>query len=453
MKMNPDRSRPTRPSSAAIRFVSLGLVFFTMVALGAMAYFTERGISVSRDRVVYTYQVRSQLNDLQLQIMHAQADYLLGQRAHEVPVLPEQFGLARQSVEALRRLTADNPRQQQRLDQVARMLNTGLAMAEGQRVPRDQLTLRAKQQEIADHQKQMDALVRGMQDEEESILQQKLQDWDHLFKRNVVMLGLAFAIVAVMLAYNIRDLLAELSRRRNTEERIRENAQSYRLMSAKILELQDLERRRIARELHDSVGQHLAGLKINLSQLKPEGRVDPATLIRETIKLTDCALQEVRTISHLLHPPLLEELGFLPAARWYLDEYGKRSQVNVTLRVDDPIERLPREVEIALFRVLQECLTNVYRHAAAHAVDVRIACHAGCVTLTIADDGKGIPVEILSRFNGGSAPGIGLGGMRERLAEFGGVIHVESSTGGSVVKAIIPTGSDFRPAHRVAAAE
>ncbi len=140
------------------------------------------------------------------------------------------------------------------------------------------------------------------------------------------MLLLAFAIVTVMLAGNFRVLVIEGAKTKDTEKRARADAESYRLMSAKILELQDSERRRIARELHDSVGQYLAGLKINLNQLEAGTRVDGPALIRETIDLTDFAIQEVRTISHLLHPPLLEELGFLPAARWYVDEYGKRAK-------------------------------------------------------------------------------------------------------------------------------
>jgi signal transduction histidine kinase len=172
--------------------------------------------------------------------------------------------------------------------------------------------------------------------------------------------------------------------------------------------------------------------------LETASAADSPGLIRETLQLTDYTIQEVRTISHLLHPPLLEELGFLSAARWYVDEYGKRSQVKVSLRVDEPIERLPREVEIALFRVLQETLTNVYRHAGAETVDVRLRSSNGDVRLTVADDGKGIPQEILSKFRDGAALGIGLAGMRERLAEFGGRIQVESSSAGAVVEAVIP---------------
>jgi signal transduction histidine kinase len=436
-------------SSTTLRFISLTLVFLTIIALGAVAYFTERGIVISRDWVIHSYQVRSQLNDLQLEVTRARADEttnLLMQAKQEPPPLSDRSDSARRTVEELRQLTVDNPRQQQRLDQLAQVLVRHESLVDrlpdsiGTRVRLSPIE-KTRQDEINDRGKQIDAIVRSMQDEEESLLEQRLRGWDYLFKRNVLMLGLAFAVVTMMLAYNFRLLVAEVTRTKKTEKRVRDNAESYRLMSAKILELQDSERRRIARELHDSVGQYLAGLKINLCQLETGVRIDAPKLIGETIALTECAIQEVRTISHLLHPPLLEELGFLSAARWYVDEYGKRSQIKVSLRVDEPIERLPRDVEIALFRVLQEALTNVYRHAAARSVHVSIVCRDGHVTLVVADDGTGIPQDVLARFRGGAAPGIGLAGMRERLAEFGGEIRVESSSGGTVVEAIIPTAA------------
>jgi signal transduction histidine kinase len=426
----------------------LALVFITILALGAVAYFTERGIAVNRDWVIHTYQVRSQLNDLQLEVMRAGAETpaLSMQGIGQFPQSRQQSDLARQTVEELRRLTRDNPRQQERLEQLGQILKEDGSLIDRQRNPGDLRVYlspaeRKRQEEIGDRGRQIAAIVRTMQDEEELLLDQRLKAWDYLFKRNVLMLGLAFTVVTLMLAYNFRLLVSEVARTKNTEERSRANAESYRLMSARILELQDLERRRIARELHDSVGQYLAGLKINLNQLETGVHVDVPALLRETVWLTDCAIQEVRTISHLLHPPLLEELGFLPAARWYVDEYGKRSQVKVSLLVDEPIERLPREVEIALFRVLQESLTNVYRHASAQSVDIRILCSDGHVTLTVTDDGKGIPEDVLARFRGGAASGIGLAGMRERLAEFGGEFRVESSSGGSIVEAVIPTNA------------
>ena len=446
--VNPAPPKAPAPSSTTIRFASLVLVCLTIVALGAVAYFTERGIVRSRDWVVHTYQVRSQLSDLQLAVMNAEASEtrsLLMRGGRRASLSHQQSDLALQAVEELRSLTKVNPRQRQRLNQL------GLILKDSQSVPESQgnSNLRSqlspgerRRQETDARQKQITLIVRSMQEEEESLLDERLKAWDYMFKRNVLMLGLAFAVVTLMLAYNFRLLLLEVAHTKDTARHSRANAESFRLMSARILELQDSERRRIARELHDSVGQYLAGLKINLNQLEAGARVDPASLIRETLGLTDCAIQEVRTISHLLHPPLLEELGFLPAARWYVDEYGKRGQVKVSLFVREPMSRLPREVELALFRVLQESLTNVYRHAAAQSVDVRILCNDGHVKLTVADDGKGIPEDVLAGFRGGAAPGIGLGGLRERLAEFGGEIRVESSSGGSVVEAVIPT-SEF----------
>jgi signal transduction histidine kinase len=448
MAGTPNHAAPKTNStpSTTLRLVSLVLVFLTIAALGAVAYFTERGIVASRNSVVHTYQVRSLLNDLQLDVTRADADeghYLVTKDPGDLLQLRQECELASHTVDALGRLTQDNPREQERVGQLRTILAERISASGSNPKPSGTPAQfseaeRRREEGITDRQKKIGSVVRSMQDEEESLLDQRLRAWDHLFKRNVIMLGLAFAIVTLLLAYNVKLLMTEVTRGKIAEERVRDNAKSYRLMSARILELQDAERRRIARELHDSIGQYLAGLKINLSQLLTGARGDSPKMIRETIELTDYAIQEVRTLSHLLHPPLLEELGFLPAARWYVDEYGKRSQVKVSLFVDEPIKRLPRDVEIALFRVLQEALTNVYRHAAAQSVDVRILCPGGHVTLVVADDGKGIPHEVLARFHDGAASGIGLAGMRERLAEFGGEIRVESSSGGSVVEALIP---------------
>lgn len=445
MATNPALPRPgTRGlSSNTIRFGSLVLVVITIVALGAVAYFTEHGIVLGRDSVIHSYQVRSQLDDLQLQIIRAHAG------ATGYPLTAEEQGgssqrdeLPQHTLERLRELTREDPPQQERLTQLQPLVEQQMAAIKGMhgtggsspRVPAPA----GIRQRIDDLDEQADAIVKTMRDKEEVVLQQRLADWNYLLKRNVLLLGLAFAVVALMLAYNFWLLIAEIGRARATARLVRANAESYKLMSARILELQDSERRRIARELHDSVGQFLAGLKINLSQLGTASAADAPRLLDETLKLTDYTIQEVRTISHLLHPPLLEELGFLSAARWYVDEYGKRSQAKVSLLVDEPIGRLPRDVEIALFRVLQETLTNVYRHAGAQSVDVRLQYFDGEVHLTVADDGKGIPQDILSKFREGAALGIGLAGMRERLAEFGGQIHVESSSSGAVVEAVIP---------------
>jgi|SRR5579862_7258292 len=431
-------------SPGIIRLASLGLVVITIVALGAVAFFTERDIVASRDSVIQTYQVRSRLSELELQVMQLAAGPVPSLSAAENMQRSDAAAvLVRHTTDTIGELISDNPTQQIRIvelrplvDQLV-LLNQARSKVPGSHIQAspDENNLLEK---LNDRQRRIIAIIASMRETEQLRLAQRLQAWDYLFKRNVLMLVMAFGIVTVMLAYNFWLLLAEVARTRNRENLMRANADSYRLMSAKILELQDGERRRIARELHDSVGQFLAGLKINLSQVEAhKGNSD--ALIQETLQLTDYAIQEVRTISHLLHPPLLDELGFLSAARWYVDEYGRRSQLGVSLTIEEPIVRLPREVEIALFRVLQETLTNVYRHASADSVHVRIMCLDGKVHLTVADDGRGIPPEVLAKFYGGSAPGIGLAGMRERLAEFGGEMRVNSSSAGSVVEAIIPT--------------
>lgn len=432
------------PSSGIIRLASLGLVVITIIALGAVAFFTERDIVASRDSVIQTYQIRSRLSELELQVLRLTARGASQLSSVDNPQKSqENAALAVQTTETLGKLTGDNPTQQPRLLELRPLLDELVALARAQsRVPETRIQSSPEEksllEKLDDRQQRITAIIASMRDTEQLLLDQRLQAWDYLFKRNVMMLIMAFAIVTVMLAYNFWLLIAEVARTRGREDLMRANAESYRLMSAKILELQDVERRRIARELHDSVGQFLAGLKINLSQVDVH-KANSEALIQETLRLTDYAIQEVRTISHLLHPPLLDELGFLSAARWYLDEYGRRSQLDVSLTIEEPIVRLPREVEIALFRVLQETLTNVYRHASADSVHVRIMCLDGKVHLTVADDGRGIPAEVLAKFYGGSAPGIGLAGMRERLAEFGGEMKVHSSSAGSVVEAIIPT--------------
>jgi signal transduction histidine kinase len=438
-----ERGKGAQAPSRAIRFASLILVVVTIAALGGLAFFTERGIVANRDLVIHTYQVRTQLNDLQLQLM--QLEQQVSPSRPSAGSRPSRPGSAaesaRQSFAVLRKLTADNPSQQIRLNQLGPLMISMISAAGGKSGIEQKATPIAPEGLSPEGQRedQINQIMASMQDEEETLLGERLKDWDHLFHRNVVMLGMAFAVVTVMLVYNFWLLLGEVARTKDREELVRANAQSYRSMSARILELQDSERRRIARELHDSVGQFLVGLKINLSQIQNNKAENSAQLLRETLDLTDCALQEVRTISHLLHPPLLEELGFISAARWYVDEYGKRSQVQVSLRIEKSIGRLPREIEIALFRVLQESLTNVYRHAAARSVDIGIAGENGVVVLTVADDGKGIPADVVLRFDSGAAPGIGLAGMRERLAEFGGRMNVHSSSAGSVVEVTIPT--------------
>jgi two-component system NarL family sensor kinase len=225
----------------------------------------------------------------------------------------------------------------------------------------------------------------------------------------------------------------EVRVRRTTEEKLR-------ALSLSVLHLQDEERRRVARDLHDTAGQTLTALKLILGSLERavSHQGPTAELFAELSGLADQALGEIRTTSHLLHPPLLDEAGFASAASWYVDGFNKRSAIEVSLHLPEGI-RLPNAVEIVLFRILQESLTNITKHSAATAVDVSLEVSEDAVILSVRDYGRGILPERLARMNTtGSEVGVGIAGMRERLKELGGRLEIESDTSGTLLRATIP---------------
>jgi PAS domain S-box-containing protein len=226
----------------------------------------------------------------------------------------------------------------------------------------------------------------------------------------------------------------------NTDVTARKRAEeAARGLSGRILTLQDDERRRIARELHDSLGQYLAALKMSLNLLQAS-KDNKAKLISDCSEIVDKCLTETRTISYLLHPPLLDAAGFGSAARWYVDGFAQRSSIKVNLNLTPELGRLPRDTEIALFRAVQEALTNVHRHSGASAVDIRLSLDTKQIQLEIRDNGQGIPKKRLKRvIEGAREAGVGIAGMRERIRELGGSMEIQSDRTGTKVVVRIPT--------------
>lgn len=244
----------------------------------------------------------------------------------------------------------------------------------------------------------------------------------------------------------LRSMLEERVRERTRELEIKnqelvKQADVVRELSARLLQIQDEERRRIARELHDSVGQMLAAVSMNLAQVNREASAlspEARTALDDNLGLLDQLSVEIRTISHLLHPPLLDEVGLQSALQWYIDGFSERSKINVDLELPDNFGRLPRNLEITLFRVVQECLTNIHRHSGSSTAAIRVARFANEVRLEVRDAGKGIPAETQTGLSSGKLSGVGLRGMQERLRQMGGHLDVHSNGNGTLVQATLP---------------
>jgi len=228
------------------------------------------------------------------------------------------------------------------------------------------------------------------------------------------------------------------------ESMVEQRTTQLRKLSSDLMHSQDEERRRIARELHDSFGQNLAALKINLDTLSGMGPAglsgkNDAALLSDCIGIVQNCILETRTLSHLLHPPLLDEAGFFSAARWYVEGFAKRSGIHAHLELPSDLPRLLPAVELVLFRALQESLTNVHRYSASSRVDIQVQLDAEKISLQVRDYGRGIPADVIQMFQEkGTGVGVGLAAMRARLNEAGGRLAISSDTHGTTVQATIP---------------
>jgi signal transduction histidine kinase len=225
-----------------------------------------------------------------------------------------------------------------------------------------------------------------------------------------------------------------------------EAAERLRDLSRRVMQVQDEERRHIARELHDSAGQVLAVLGMNVGQLAQQVRPELRPAAQETERLVQQLTKELRTMSYLLHPPLLDEIGLSAALNWYIPGVMERSEIDIRLDISENLGRLPADLELILFRLVQECLTNVHRHSESKSATIRVARGDNRVSLEVQDQGKGIPHEKLAEIQT-HASGVGIQGMRERVRQFHGELSIESDGTGTRVFVVLPvptseTGND-----------
>lgn len=234
---------------------------------------------------------------------------------------------------------------------------------------------------------------------------------------------------------------ADVTERKMAQEELRRRAEQMEALSARLLQSQDEERRRIARELHDTTAQNLAALRMNLSRLERAPAVAASTELRtsvaESLEIINAAIAEIRTLSYRLHPPMIEESGLVPSLRWFARGFQEHTGIAVTVDAEGDLDRLPHGIETAAFRIVQEALANVQRHSGSGVARIAVAREPNVLRISVEDEGHGLPADLRDHPSV-FARGVGLAGMRERARELGGTIDIHSGDMGTMISVSLP---------------
>ena len=412
---------------------------FLLVTCGLASGLTLYRIYSGERWVRHTYQVQLLLSEIDSTVGRTgrlRQSFLQTGKRHFLDETAAARASAFADVAGLRELVSDNPDQLSASDRLQESLQKRFAVLDrsladlrtsGSGDPRQaEYTV-----EMMNWSDQIAATVKTMKDAELRLLERRQGLTSSLFYSIVAILGFTFLLSIYMLWSDYRVLDRELGQRRLAER----NAQN---LSTQLLRAQDQERRKIARELHDGLGQNLAAAKMIADSLL---RVEPGKeKLRELSTILEDSVSSTRSISHLLHPPLLDEIGFSSAARTYLEGFSSRTGIKIDFDFpEDGEERLPRDLELTLFRVLQESLTNIQRHSRSERADVKFAANARDVSLQVRDYGVGLPAETFRGFTeSGSNVGVGLAGMKERIREQRGEFKITSDAQGTTISVQLP---------------
>jgi signal transduction histidine kinase len=411
----------------------------SLLLLGGVAVsITIQQLVSSTHWTAHSYEVNAALGEVNTSLSsveRARFGYVHSGDEAFLPQYESSKSEVRGELRHIRYLTRDNPSQQlicdrldKAVDQRILLLDASVALQKSGHVDQgaqDRLT-----QSGMDASSQVANIVQEMQDEEQKLLGMRRAVSGNLFVAVLCILFGVFALSALLFFIHYRLLRAELMNRDQMES-------NTRRLSARLLKVQDEERRKFSRELHDSVGQLLTLAKMNMAVLLQGNPADK--VLAETEKVLEEALTETRTVSYLLHPPLLDELGITSAIRWYLEGFGQRSGITLSIDIAEDFARLPQATELVLFRVLQESLTNVHKHSKSEKVEVSLRAAGDNAVLRVRDYGKGMPRGALAKFlRTGTDSGVGLAGMRERIREQMGQLEIKSDETGTLVEVILP---------------
>jgi signal transduction histidine kinase len=424
-------------------WIVFSVAVLVLVTIAAATDAIAQRYALSEHWLTRTQQVRTRLTKLGADLAAAEAArlaFVTSGDSRELPLYNDSVHQIPLDLANLLDLNGDNSDRQRQFAQLRPLIEQRLRLLEesidrarknGSGNPAEQEKLNVSGAALSE---KIGAMLDAAQHQEELLYNQRQTISQETYEWERAVLAVAFLVTMAIVALIFWTLLMQLQERKQAEEMVRK-------LSGRLLRIQDEERRHIARELHDSLGQLLSGLKMNLdhaSSIAPSPGVLRESL-ETAIELAQDSIDETRTLSYLLHPPLLDEFGFASAAKWYIDGFVKRSKIAVEFDIPKDFYRLPEEIELALFRVLQESLTNIHRHSGSPTVEITARRTARLVTLRVTDHGRGISAETLEKFRKtrGSG-GVGLAGMRERIDELGGILNLRSNERGTTLEVTAP---------------
>src|ERR1700685_255973 len=434
-QMMPPRKR------AQAAFASAVILLFLS---GLATYLTIVRLLESQKWVVHTHEVQAALGSIDstaLDAGRARSGYVVTGNADFLSKFEGVVPRIDQALQHVRDLTKDNTEQQKlctRLEDLTRrrvaLFRESIELKKS--APQDEQGQAEISRRALPINSEITSTMQLMRDEEQRLLDGRARVSNRLFALAVVVLMVTFILALILFSVHYKLLNMELEAREQAERTVRDSEKSLRSLTGRLLQLQDEERRRFSRELHDSLGQYLAAVKMNLDMFSNSQPAD--RLLSEAMHLLEQSIVERRENSHLMHPPLLDEAGFASAARWYVEGFAQRSGIEVTVDFPADVGRLPRPIELGLFRVLQESLTNIHRHSGSSGAEVALKLFPDKVILEVKDYGRGIPMGLLDNFRAkGTNSGVGLAGMRERLRELGGQLDIRN-TNGTLISVILP---------------
>ncbi len=425
-------------SSSQKAKIALALALLLLSLSGIAAGLAIARLYRAETLVRLNYDVEVAIGDLEsrlTEVGRTRLEYVISPTPESLKTFEAAVSKVGAALARVRELTNDNPAQRVLCDRLESIANQRVALA------RDSVELTQQNRSDAEKQSQITygaakgafetaAIVEQMRQNEDRLLEQRSQLSQLLFTTIPGILCISFLLSAGMFWLHYRMLNRELRERTLTESQLRQ-------LSLQLMRVQDEEHRRFARELHDGLGQNLAGAKMMVDALT-DGNL-ASSQISAVSALLDDALSQTRTISHLFHPPFLDEIGFASAARWLIEGYEQRMGVAVSANIPQSEQRLPPNLELTLYRVLQEALNNIQRHSRSDKAEVTVKMDAQWVTLRVRDYGLGIPNATLAALSAnGKQAGVGLTGMKERVKEQGGKLEIKSEGTGTEIIVNIP---------------